>query len=277
MHYFERSYLGLLLRILTTGKPRGDRTGTGTVSLFGAELPLPGAGECGLLRSKYIHARSVRHELAWFLNGDTNARTLESEGVRIWSAWADENGDLGPIYGAQLRGTGPNGGPDQWQDFIEGLRSNPESRRHIITLWQPRDLADMALPPCHGVVIQGYVERGALYLQVYQRSADMFLGVPFNLASYHWLGLLAAELSGLAWGGGRIVFGDAHVYNNHADAVKKQLSNAVDLAFAPGFAGGPAPVSIIRPGFVGAQVHPDAFGIVGKYQHKGRIKAPVSV
>lgn len=217
---YERNYLNLLSATLNMGAHSVDRTGVGTFSLFGEKLTADLNEEFPLLQTKRVYWKGVVEELLWILRGETNSRTLEKKGVNIWREWADDNGDLGPVYGAQWRGY--DGYPDQVQALMVSLATQPHSRRHIICAWQPRDLDKMALPPCHAFV-QFYVKCGELSCQLYQRSADLFLGVPFNVASYSLLTHLIAHQLGLRVGLFHHVFGDAHVYSNHVDAVSTQL------------------------------------------------------
>ncbi len=196
-----RQYLDLMRTALETGVEKGDRTGTGTRSIFGYQMRFDLADGFPLLTTKKLHLKSIIHELLWFLAGDTNVRYLNEHGVRIWDEWADENGDLGPVYGAQWRSwPTPDGGSiDQIRQVVEGIRSNPDSRRLIVTAWNPADIDQMALPPCH-CLFQFYVADGRLSCQLYQRSADIFLGVPFNIASYALLTMMVAQVTGLTPG-----------------------------------------------------------------------------
>lgn len=219
-----KAYLELLDRVLTEGKPRGDRTGTGTLSLFGAQTRYPLTPTFPALTTKKLHLKSIIHELLWFLNGDTNTRYLKENGVSIWDEWADDNGDLGPIYGAQwIRWPDGKGGAiNQIDQVIESIKTNPESRRHIVSAWNVGQLEDMALPPCHAL-FQFYVADGELSLQLYQRSADLFLGVPFNIASYALLTCMVAQVTGLKPGEFIHTIGDLHLYSNHLDQARLQL------------------------------------------------------
>jgi thymidylate synthase len=215
----------LLGDILIDGAPKEDRTGTGTRSIFGYQMrfDLRDSG-FPLVTTKKLHLRSIVHELLWFLSGDTNIRYLKENKVRIWDEWADENGDLGPVYGKQWRSWAtPNGTViDQISNLITQLKENPDSRRHIVTAWNPADLQDMVLPPCH-CLFQFYVNDGKLSCQLYQRSADVFLGVPFNIASYALLTHMIAHVVGLEPGEFIHTFGDVHLYDNHVDQAKLQL------------------------------------------------------
>lgn len=219
----ETEYLGLLSNVLYLGFEREDRTGVGTISLFGENLhfyPIYGEnGQFPLLTTKRVHFKSIACELLWILSGETNIKPLNDAGVHIWDEWADANGDLGKIYGYQWRKR-----PDQIRTLIEGLKNNPFSRRHLVSAWNVADLDCMALPPCH-LLFQCYVHNdGTLEMQVYQRSADMFLGVPFNIASYYLLLMMLCQQCDLKPGALKFSFGDCHIYNNHIAQVKEQLS-----------------------------------------------------
>jgi thymidylate synthase len=221
----ERQYLALLADILENGVQRGDRTGTGTLGVFGRQIRFDLAKGFPVLTTKKLHLRSIFIELLWFLKGDTNIAYLKDNGVRIWDEWADENGDLGPVYGKQWRSwAAPDGRViDQISALVENLKTNPNSRRHIVTAWNPADVDDMALPPCH-CLFQFFVADGKLSCQLYQRSADVFLGVPFNIASYALLTLMVAKVVGLEPGEFVHTFGDAHLYLNHLDQAREQLT-----------------------------------------------------
>jgi len=223
----ERQYLDLLAHVLARGARKTDRTGTGTLSVFGAQMRFDLAGSFPLLTTKKLHLKSIIHELLWFIAGDTNVRWLQERGVTIWDEWADENGELGPVYGYQWRHwRTPDGREiDQIRQVLESLRARPDSRRHIVTAWNPADVDRMALPPCHAL-FQFYVADGKLSCQMYQRSADLFLGVPFNIASYALLTLMVAQVAGLAPGEFVLTLGDAHLYLNHLDQAKMQLARA---------------------------------------------------
>src|SRR5256714_4973731 len=222
-----RHYHDLLRLVLDKGQPRTDRTGTGTLSVFGAQtrfdLRTEGPG-FPLLTTKKLHIKSIIYELLWFLRGDTNVRYLNEHGVTIWDEWADENGELGRVYGAQWRDwRGANGARvDQIDNVIAQIKSNPHSRRLIVTAWNPAEVEEMALPPCH-VLFQFYVQNGELSCQLYQRSADLFLGVPFNIASYSLLTLMIAQVTDLRPGDFVHTFGDAHLYRNHLEQARLQL------------------------------------------------------
>ncbi len=220
-----RQYLDLVTHVLERGTRKGDRTGTGTLSVFGHQMRFDLADGFPMLTTKKLHLKSIVHELLWFLNGDTNIAYLKANGVRIWDEWADENGDLGPVYGHQWRSwPGHDGnGIDQIQWLMRELRENPNSRRLIISAWNVADVDHMALPPCH-CLFQFYVADGKLSCQLYQRSADIFLGVPFNIASYALLTLMVAQAAGLKPGEFIHTFGDAHLYSNHLEQAREQIS-----------------------------------------------------
>ena len=220
-------YLDLMRRVRTQGVRKTDRTGTGTLSVFGHQMRFDLGAGFPLITTKKIHLKSVIHELLWFLEGDTNTKSLNANGVTIWDEWADENGDLGPIYGAQWRSwPTPDGGSiDQLQELVETLKTTPDSRRMIVTAWNPADLPDMALAPCH-CLFQVYVAEGRLSCQLYQRSADVFLGVPFNIASYALLTMMLAQATGLEPGELVHTLGDTHLYLNHLEQADLQLARA---------------------------------------------------
>ncbi|MDK1276074.1 MULTISPECIES: thymidylate synthase [unclassified Arthrobacter] len=218
-------YEDLLRDVMANGTQKSDRTGTGTRSVFGRQMRFDLSESFPLITTKRVHFKSVALELLWFLRGDSNVRWLQEQGVSIWDEWADEDGELGPVYGVQWRSwPTPDGGHiDQIEKLVEGIRKNPDSRRHIVTAWNPAEVENMALPPCHAL-FQFYVADGKLSCQLYQRSADTFLGVPFNIASYALLTLMVAQQTGLepgefVWSGG-----DVHIYDNHVDQVREQLS-----------------------------------------------------
>lgn len=231
-----RQYLDLLQHILDNGFQKGDRTGTGTISVFGHQMRFNLNDGFPLLTTKKVHLRSIIHELLWLIKGDTNIKYLHDNKVSIWDEWADSNGDLGPIYGAQWRNWN-NEGIDQIAEVVDSIKNNPNSRRHIVTAWNPSVLPDeksknfaenvangkAALPPCHAF-FQFYVADNKLSCQLYQRSADVFLGVPFNIASYSLLTMMIAQVCNLELGDFIHTFGDVHIYNNHIDQVKLQLS-----------------------------------------------------
>lgn len=220
-----QQYLNLLNRILTEGTQKGDRTGTGTLSIFGHQMRFDLRDGFPLLTTKKLHLKSIIYELLWFLRGDTNVRYLQEHGVRIWNEWADENGELGPVYGHQWR-SWPDykgGTIDQIKNVVEMIKHNPDSRRMLVTAWNPAEVEDMALPPCH-CLFQFYVAEGRLSLQLYQRSADSFLGVPFNIASYALLLQMIAQVTGLEAGEFIHTTGDTHLYLNHLEQAKLQLT-----------------------------------------------------
>ncbi|MBS7358813.1 MAG: thymidylate synthase [Bacteroidales bacterium] len=231
-----KQYLDLLQRILDEGVQKGDRTGTGTISVFGHQMRFNLSEGFPLVTTKKVHLKSIIYELLWMINGDTNIRYLNNNKVSIWDEWANEDGDLGPVYGAQWRNWN-NDGIDQIRDVVESIKNNPNSRRHIVTAWNPSVLPDekekdfskniaagkASLPPCHAF-FQFYVANGRLSCQLYQRSADVFLGVPFNIASYSLLTMMMAQVCGLEAGDFVHTFGDVHIYNNHIEQVKLQLS-----------------------------------------------------
>ncbi len=220
-----KQYLDLLRRILDEGTPKGDRTGTGTLSVFGHQMRFNLEEGFPLLTTKKLHLKSIIYELLWFLKGDTNVRYLQEHGVRIWNEWADENGDLGPVYGHQWRSWPDyNGGTiDQIQNVLDQIKHTPDSRRMMVSAWNPAEVDDMALPPCH-CLFQFYVADGRLSLQLYQRSADTFLGVPFNIASYALLTMLMAQVTGLRPGDFIHTTGDTHLYQNHLSQARLQLT-----------------------------------------------------
>ena len=220
-----RQYLDLMRHVLEHGHEKTDRTGTGTRSVFGWQMRFDLAQGFPMLTTKKLHLRSIIHELLWFLQGDTNIRYLKENGVSIWDEWADENGDLGPVYGKQWRRwETPDGRViDQISQLVEGLKKNPDSRRHLVSAWNPSDVDRMALPPCHAL-FQFYVADGKLSCQLYQRSADIFLGVPFNIASYALLTHMVAQVCGYGVGDFVHTLGDAHLYSNHLDQARLQLT-----------------------------------------------------
>ena len=222
-----QQYLDLLARVLEEGVDRGDRTGTGTRAVFGHQMRFDLSAGFPLLTTKKLHTRSIFHELLWFIKGDTNIRYLQEHGVSIWDEWADENGDLGPVYGKQWRRwESPDGTEiDQLADLVAAIRATPESRRLMLSAWNPADLPNMALPPCH-CLFQFFVAEGRLSCQLYQRSADIFLGVPFNIASYALLTMMIAQVTGLEPGEFIHTFGDAHLYLNHLEQADAQLERA---------------------------------------------------
>jgi thymidylate synthase len=260
-------YEDLLRRVLNTGAPKGDRTGTGTRSLFGAQLRYDLSKGFPLVTTKQIHLKSVIYELLWFLRGDSNVRWLQDKGVKIWDEWADDTGELGPVYGVQWRSWPlPDGRHiDQIADVISQIRSNPDSRRLIVSAWNVADVPKMALPACH-LLFQFYVAEGKLSCQLYQRSADMFLGVPFNIASYALLTHMIAQQTGLGVGDLVWTGGDCHVYNNHVEQVCEQLSREPY----------PYPKLVLTNG---GSISEYEFGDIRfvDYRHHPRITAPVAV
>ena len=223
-----RQYLDLLNHVLEHGDKKEDRTGTGTISVFGYQMRFDLSEKFPLLTTKKVHLKSVIHELLWFLKGSTNIGYLKENGVSIWDEWADENGDLGPVYGSQWRSWQASDGRtiDQISNLIENIKNNPDSRRSIVSAWNVGEVDKMKLPPCH-CFFQFYVANDKLSCQLYQRSADIFLGVPFNIASYALLTLMIAQVTNLAPGEFVHTLGDAHIYSNHIEQVKKQLSRKV--------------------------------------------------
>jgi len=220
-----KQYLDLVRHVMEHGVDKEDRTGTGTRSVFGYQLRGNLADGFPLLTTKKVHLKSIIYELLWFLRGDTNVRWLQEHGVRIWNEWADENGDLGPVYGSQWRAwpDGNGGTIDQIAQVIDQIKNTPDSRRIMVSAWNVAEVPTMKLPPCHSL-FQFYVAQGKLSLQLYQRSADLFLGVPFNIASYALLLMMVAHVTGLEPGEFIHTFGDAHIYRNHFDQIKEQLS-----------------------------------------------------
>ena len=222
-----KQYLDLMRLVLNTGSEKIDRTGVGTLSIFGHQMRFNLEDGFPMLTTKKLHLKSIIHELIWFLNGDTNITYLNQHGVRIWNEWADENGELGPVYGEQWRSWPAGDGEtiDQIVNLVSGLKDNPDSRRHLVTAWNPSVLKEMALPPCH-CLFQFYVADGKLSCQLYQRSADIFLGVPFNIASYALLTLMLAQVTNYSPGEFIHTMGDAHIYKNHVTQVREQLARS---------------------------------------------------
>lgn len=263
-----RSYLDLLQHVMDHGTEKSDRTGTGTRSIFGHQLRFNLEEGFPLVTTKKVHLRSIIVELLWFLRGDSNIAWLKENGVSIWDEWADENGDLGPVYGVQWRSwPKPDGGSiDQIANVVDMILNKPDSRRLIVSAWNPALVDEMALPPCHSL-FQFYVADGRLSCQLYQRSADLFLGVPFNIASYALLTMMVAQVTGLRPGDFVHTFGDAHIYSNHYEQVRLQLSREVR----------PRPQMMINPDVK------DIFGFrfedfrVEGYDPHPAIKAPVAV
>ena len=263
-----RQYHDLMERVLKQGLEKRDRTGTGTLSIFGHQMRFDLSEGFPLVTTKKLHVKSIIYELLWFLRGDTNVRFLREHGVRIWDEWADANGELGPVYGKQWRSwPKPDGGTiDQIAQLVSDIKRNPDSRRLIVTAWNPADVPKMALPPCH-CLFQFYVGAGTLSCQLYQRSADIFLGVPFNIASYALLTLMMAQVTGLKPGEFVHSFGDAHLYLNHLEQAREQLARR------------PYPLPVM-------QLNPDVRDIFGfayedfaleNYQAHPHIKAAVAV
>ena len=267
MNQIDRQYEDLLAKIMREGTEKSDRTGTGTRSLFGAQLRYDLSKGFPLITTKRVHMKSIIGELLWFLSGDSNVHWLQENGVRIWNEWADENGDLGPVYGVQWRRWNAGDGReiDQISQVLETLRTNPDSRRMIVSAWNVGDLPKMALEPCHAF-FQLYVADGRLSLQLYQRSADMFLGVPFNIASYSLLTHMFAQQAGLEVGDFIWTGGDCHIYSNHVEQVTEQLSREPY----------PFPTLNLRQADSMFSYGFDDVEIVG-YEHHPTIKAPVAV
>ncbi|ENO89707.1 thymidylate synthase [Thauera linaloolentis] len=263
-----RQYLDLMRHVLEHGDHKTDRTGTGTLSVFGWQMRIPLSEGFPLLTTKKLHTRSIIHELLWFLQGDTNIRYLKDNGVSIWDEWADENGDLGPVYGKQWRRWENKDGTtvDQIAKLIDAIKRNPDSRRHIVSAWNPGEVDTMALPPCHAL-FQFYVANGRLSCQLYQRSADIFLGVPFNIASYALLTHMVAQVCGLKAGDFIWTGGDCHLYLNHLEQAHEQLSRTPRTL--PTLKMNPAVKDILSFRF-------EDFDIEG-YDPHPHIKAPVAV
>ena len=263
-----RQYLDLLQHILDHGTEKSDRTGTGTFSIFGHQMRFDLSDGFPLVTTKKLHLRSIIHELLWFLTGDTNIAYLKQNGVSIWDEWADENGDLGPVYGSQWRSwRGADGETiDQITTLIDSIKNNPDSRRLIVSAWNVPEIPHMKLPPCH-TLFQFYVAENRLSCQLYQRSADVFLGVPFNIASYALLTMMVAQVTGLEPGDFVHTFGDAHLYSNHVDQAREQLARTPRSL--PSLKINPQVTSIFDFKF-------DDFEIIG-YDPCPHIKAPVAV
>lgn len=263
-----KQYLELAQRILSEGIRRDDRTGTGTISIFGHQMSFDLAEGFPLLTTKKLHTKSIIYELLWFLRGSTNVHWLQEHGVRIWNEWADENGDLGPVYGHQWRSwpTADGRSIDQIANVIEQIKHNPDSRRLIVSAWNVADIDQMKLPPCH-VMFQFYVANGTLSCQLYQRSGDVFLGVPFNIASYALLTMMVAQVCGLKPGKFIHTLGDAHIYINHLDQIHEQLTREPF----------PLPTMLINPNI--KDINDFSFGdfTLLNYQAHPHIKGEVAV
>ncbi len=263
-----KAYLDLLDHLLKNGVVRDDRTGTGTLGCFGYQMRFDLSKGFPVTTTKKLHLRSIIHELLWFLQGDTNIKYLKENGVRIWDDWADENGDLGPVYGYQWRSwPNPDGSStDQILKVIDSIKNNPYSRRHVVSAWNPSFIDDMALPPCH-CLFQFHVSEGKLNCQLYQRSADTFLGVPFNIASYALLTMMMAQVCGLAAGEFVHTFGDVHLYSNHVEQAREQISRTP----------GSLPTMLMNPKVKNLFdfTHED-FTLIN-YEPQAHIKAPISV
>ncbi len=263
-----KQYLDLLTTVLETGTDRGDRTGTGTRSIFGHQMRFDLGDGFPVLTTKKLHLKSIIVELLWFLRGDTNVGYLHEHGVTIWDEWADAQGELGPVYGRQWRSwpDGKGGSIDQIAKLVESLTKNRNSRRHIVTAWNPAEVDDMALPPCH-CLFQFYVADGRLSCQLYQRSADIFLGVPFNIASYALLTMMLAQVTGLKAGDFVLTLGDAHLYHNHFEQARLQLTRQP----------GSLPVMRINPEVMDLfSFKLSDFDLVG-YEAAPTIRAPIAV
>jgi len=261
-----QQYLDLLKKVRTEGSHKGDRTGTGTLSIFGYQMRFNLQESFPLITTKKVHFKSVAFELLWFLRGETNIKFLKENSVRIWDEWADDNGDLGPVYGKQWRNWESDGKSyDQILEVIEQIKSNPDSRRHIVSAWNVGDIPSMALAPCHNM-FQFYVQNNKLSCQLYQRSADIFLGVPFNIASYALLTHMVAEVCNLEVGDFVHTFGDVHLYTNHLEQADEQLTRK-PLS--------PPQIKVARKQNIDEYVYED-FELIG-YEHHPHIAAPVAV
>ncbi len=263
-----KQYLDLLQHVLNTGAEKGDRTGTGTRSVFGYQMRFDMSDGFPLMTTKKLHIKSIIHELLWFLKGDTNIGYLKENKVRIWDEWADENGDLGPVYGSQWRSWQCTDGTtvDQISQLIDQIKTNPDSRRLIVSAWNVAEIPKMKLPPCH-CFFQFYVAGGKLSCQLYQRSADIFLGVPFNIASYAFLLAMVAQVTGLEPGEFVHTLGDAHLYNNHLDQTREQLSRSP----------GPLPTLKLNPEVESIFDFKFEDFEIENYQAAPNIKAPIAV
>ena len=268
MNGSEQPYLDLLAEVLERGARKSDRTGTGTLSVFGRQLRFALDGGFPLLTTKKLHLKSIIYELLWFLRGETNVRWLQERGVSIWDEWADARGELGPVYGYQWRHwRTPDGGEiDQIKNLIANLKAKPDSRRHMVSAWNPAEVDRMALPPCH-VLFQFYVADGRLSCQMYQRSADLFLGVPFNIASYALLTLMIAQVTQLVPGEFVLTLGDAHLYLNHLEQAREQLAREPK----------PFPRMRLNPNVMDVfEFRYEDFALEG-YEPHPAIKAPIAV
>ena len=261
-----QEYLDLLKKVKECGNPKGDRTGTGTLSIFGHQMRFDLRDSFPLLTTKKIHFKSVAYELLWFLKGDTNIKYLKDNGVSIWDEWADENGDLGPVYGKQWRDwKGANGFHDQISNVIDQIKNNPNSRKHIVSAWNVAEIPSMALAPCH-ILFQFYVQNGKLSCQLYQRSADVFLGVPFNIASYALLTHMVANVCNLEVGDFVHTLGDAHLYNNHLAQADEQLSRTPLQ---------PPQIKVAKKNSIDGYVFEEIKLV--NYEHHPHIPAPVAI
>jgi thymidylate synthase len=263
-----KQYHDLLKHVLSQGQEKSDRTGTGTLSIFGHQMRFNLEDGFPLLTTKKIHFKSVAHELLWFLKGSTNISYLKENNIKIWDEWADSEGELGPIYGNQWRSWVSSNGVkfDQITDVIESIKSNPDSRRHIVSAWNVGEIDNMKLPPCH-ILFQFYVLNNKLSCQLYQRSADIFLGVPFNISSYALLTMMVADQCGLGYGEFVHTFGDAHIYTNHIDQVKQQLKREFR----------PLPTLSITKGISSIYDYVYDDFILDNYNPHSHIKAKVSI
>lgn len=263
-----QQYLDLMSTVLESGTPKGDRTGTGTLSIFGHQLRFDLSEGFPLLTTKKLHLKSIIHELLWFLQGSTNIQYLNENGVTIWDEWADSNGDLGPVYGHQWRSWAAADGQtiDQIQQVVEQIKNTPDSRRMLVSAWNVGDVSNMALPPCH-CLFQFYVANGRLSCQLYQRSADIFLGVPFNIASYALLTMMMAQVCDLEAGDFIHTLGDAHLYQNHIEQAKRQLTREPY----------PSPVMALNPNVRSIFDFRYEDFQLESYQYHPRIAAPVAV
>lgn len=263
-----KQYLDLLNHVLSNGTRKSDRTGTGTLSIFGYQMRFDLGNGFPLMTTKKLHVKSIIHELLWFISGNTNIRYLQENGVNIWNEWADTDGNLGPVYGHQWRSwsVAGDGSVDQLREVIHSIKENPDSRRHIVTAWNPGEIDRMALPPCH-ILFQFYVSGDRLSCQLYQRSADIFLGVPFNIASYSFLLMMVASLTGYQPGEFIHTLGDAHIYLNHISQVELQLTRQ------------PLPLPSVRLGDERKDIEDFRYGdfIIENYRAHPHIKGDIAV